>query len=221
MKYELILFDLDGTLIDTLEAISKVINMTMKEMNLKNYSLEESREYIGYGVKGIVDRIFYVEKYDDNKVNPKKMLEIIKKYYKVYFNYNVKLYDNIEILLDFINDNNIKMGIVTNKDNDLAVKTANENLSKWKFIEVVGANDDKHPRKPDPYGVNMISEKYNISKEKILFVGDMKVDVETAKNAKVDIVYCNWGFGAGKKEKDIDEKIKVSTVDELIEKIKK
>ena len=140
--------------------------MTMKEMNLKNYSLEESREYIGYGVKGIVDRIFYVEKYDDNKVNPKKMLEIIKKHYKVYFNYNVKLYDNIEILLYFINDNNIKMGIVTNKDNDLAVKTANENLSKWKFIEVVGANDDKHPRKPDPYGVNMISEKYNISKEK-------------------------------------------------------
>ena len=221
MIYELILFDLDGTLIDTLEAISKVINMTMKEMNLKNYSLEESREYIGYGVKGIVDRIFYVEKYDDNKVDYKKMLEIIKKYYKVYFNYNVKLYDNIEILLDFINDNNIKMGIVTNKDNDLAVKTANENLSKWKFIEVVGANDDKHPRKPAPYGVNMISEKYNISKEKILFVGDMKVDVETAKNAKVDIVYCTWGFGAGKKEKDIDEKIKVSTVEELIEKIKK
>ena len=66
MKYELILFDLDGTLIDTLEAISKVINMTMKEMNLKNYSLEDSREYIGYGVKGLVDRIFYVEKYDYN-----------------------------------------------------------------------------------------------------------------------------------------------------------
>ena len=102
MKYDLVLFDLDGTLTDTLGAISKIINVTMEEMGLKTYSKEESRKYIGYGVQGIVERIFEVEKYDKNKINSEKMLEIIRKYYKIYFNYNVKLYKDIDKLLNFL-----------------------------------------------------------------------------------------------------------------------
>ena len=220
MKYELVLFDLDGTLTDTLGAISKIINMAMEEMNLRTYSREESRKYIGYGVQGIVKRIFNAEKYDKNKINPERMLDIIRKHYKVYFNYDVKLYDGIERLLDFLQEDGIKRGIVTNKVHELAVKAVKENLSKWNFVEIIGADDEKYPKKPDPYGINLISNKYNISKDRVLFVGDMPIDIETAKNAEVDVIYCNWGFGADKNEEGIDEKIKVSNIDEIIEKIK-
>ena len=220
MKYDLVLFDLDGTLTDTLGAISKIINATMEEMGLKTYSKEESRKYIGYGVQGIVERIFEVEKYDKNKINSEKMLEIIRKYYKIYFNYNVKLYKDIDKLLNFLEKNEIKKGIVTNKDHDMAIKTVRENLSRWDFVEIIGADDEKYPRKLDPYGINLISGKYQIPKNKILFVGDMDVDIETAARAGVDIAYCKWGFGAAKNEKGIEEKIKVSSAWEIIEMIK-
>ena len=65
-----------------------------------------------------------------------------------------------------------------------------------------------------------MAQNLNISKEKILFVGDMLVDVNTAKNAGIDIVYCKWGFGEVKGEVGIDEDVKVSDVQEIIERIK-
>ncbi len=220
MKYDLVLFDLDGTLVDTLEAITKITNCAMEELGLKQYSLIEGRYLIGNGVPGIVEKVFEMEKYDENKISKQKMLEIIRKYYNIYFNYNVKLYDGIDKLLNFLKENNIKFGIVTNKDQDLANETVKENFLNWNFLEIIGTDDTKHPRKPDPYGVNYFSEKYNIEKNRILFVGDMMVDVKTAQNSKVDLCYCNWGFGASKDETGIDETVKVNTVEDIIRKIK-
>ena len=82
MKYDLVLFDLDGTLVDTLEAITKITNCAMEELGLKQYSLIEGRHLIGNGVPGIVEKVFEMEKYDENKISKEKMLEIIRKYYK-------------------------------------------------------------------------------------------------------------------------------------------
>lgn len=220
MKYELVLFDLDGTLVNTLEAITKTVNSAMVELGLEQYSLKESNNLIGNGVQGIVDKIFEIKKYSESEITKVKMKEIIRKYYMIYFNFNVRLYDNIDKLLDFLSENNIKMGIITNKDQDLAKKTVEENLKKWKFIEIIGSNDEKYPRKPNPYNVNKLSEKFKINKNKILFIGDMKIDIDTAKNSNVDIVYCNWGYGALKNEEGISENIKVNTVDEIIEILK-
>lgn len=220
MKYKLVLFDLDGTLVNTLEAICKSVNEAFTEMNLKTYTLAEGQNLIGHGVEGIVEKVFLMESYDENKINKDTMKKIIRKYYEIYFNYNVKLYEGIEKLLNFLVENNIKIGIVTNKDQKLAEETVKNNLYKWNFIEVIGANDKKYKRKPDPCSINYILEKYNINREDTLFVGDMIVDVETAKNANIDIVYCNWGFGASKNEKNIDENIKVNNVDQIINKIK-
>lgn len=219
MKYELVLFDLDGTLTNTLSAICKIINTTMEELNLKQYSLEETGRFIGHGIQGIVEKIFEAGHYDRAVIDPEKMLEIIRKNYKKYYNYNVELYDGIGGLLDFLTENKIKMGIVTNKDHQLALETVEKNLSKWNFIEIIGAKDGEYPRKPDPYGINLISKKYSIPKSKILYAGDMSVDIRTAENAGVDVVYCNWGFGAAQQEKGINEEIRVSSPEEMIKRI--
>ena len=220
MKYKLVLFDLDGTLTDTLEAIAKSVNSAFEELNLKTYSLEECSELIGNGIAGIADKVFAMEKYDENTITPEVMKEILRKHYGKHYNYNVKLYGGIEKLLDFLEENNIKVGIVTNKDHGLALDTVEKNLAKWKFVDIIGASDKEHPRKPSSYGIDKISEETGIGKEEILYVGDMDVDVQTAKNSGVDIVYCNWGFGKLKGEKNIPESIKVDTVNEIIEKIK-
>ena len=161
-----------------------------------------------------------MEKYDENTVTPEMMKKILRKHYSKHYNYNVKLYEGIDKLLDFLEENNIEAGIVTNKDHELALDTVKKNLSKWKFVDIIGASDKEHPRKPSSYGIDKISEETGIGKEEILYVGDMDVDVQTAKNSGVDIVYCNWGFGKLKGEKNIPESIKVDTVNEIIEKIK-
>ncbi|MDO5089809.1 MAG: HAD family hydrolase [Leptotrichiaceae bacterium] len=220
MKYNLILFDLDGTLVNTLEAIAKSGNSAFEELGLKTYPVDYFNNLIGHGVNGIVDKIFNIENYDKSGIDKEKVKETVRKYYKRYFDYNVCLYTEIDRLMDFLEENNIKKGIVTNKDQELALKTTESRLSRWSFTDIIGADDSKYPRKPDPYGINKISEKLGMSKEKILYAGDMEVDVETAHNAGIDIVYCNWGFGNRKGEKNIPEIIKVSDVNKFIEKIK-
>ena len=78
--------------------------------------------------------------------------------------------------MDFLEENDIKKGIVTNKEHELAVNTAKNLLGKWKFEDIIGSDDKKHPRKPDSYGVDKISKETNIPKNRILYVGDMEVD---------------------------------------------
>ena len=122
MKYKLVLFDLDGTLTDTLEAIAKSVNSAFEELNLKTYSLAECSRLIGNGIAGIADKVFAMEKYDENTVTPEIMKKILRKHYSKHYNYNVKLYEGSDKLLDFLEENNIEAGIVTNKDHELEKK---------------------------------------------------------------------------------------------------
>ena len=123
-------------------------------------------------------------------------------------------------MLDFLEQNGVKKGIVTNKDHETALSAVDKKLSKWKFDGIFGSNEKEYPNKPNPYNVDKMAQNLNISKEKILFIGDMLVDVNTAKNAGIDIVYCKWGFGEVKGEDGIDEDVKVPGVQEIIERIK-
>ena len=218
MKYELVIFDLDGTLMDTSKSITKTVNSAMEELGKKQYSINECVKFVGGGVSGLARNILGKEKYED--VTNEEMEKVIRKYYDIYFDYGVEPYEGIPELLDFLEQNGVKKGIVTNKDHETALSAADKKLSKWKFDGIFGSNEKEYPNKPNPYNVDKMAQNLNILKEKILFVGDMLVDVNTAKNAGIDIVYCKWGFGEVKGEVEIDEDVKVSNVQEIIEKIK-
>ena len=218
MKYDLVIFDLDGTLMDTSKSITKTVNSAMEELGKKQYSIDECVKFVGGGVSGLARNILGKEKYTD--VTNEEMEKVIRKYYDIYFDYGVEPYEGIPELLDFLEQNGVKKGIVTNKDHETALSAVDKKLSKWKFDGIFGSNEKEYPNKPNPYNVDKIAQNLNISKEKILFVGDMLVDVNTAKNAGIDIVYCKWGFGEVKGEDWIDEDVKVSSVQEIIERIK-
>ena len=218
MKYDLVIFDLDGTLMDTSKSITKTVNSAMDELGKKQYSANECVKFVGGGVSGLARNILGKEKYDD--VTNEEMEKVIRKYYDIYFDYGVEPYEGILELLDFLEQNGVKKGIVTNKDHETALSAVDKKLSKWKFDGIFGSNEKEYPNKPNPYNVDKMAQNLNISKEKILFVGDMLVDVNTAKNAGIDIVYCKWGFGEIKGEVGIDEDVKVSSVQEIIERIK-
>ena len=218
MKYDLVIFDLDGTLMDTSKSITKTVNSAMEELGKKQYSIDECVKFVGGGVSGLARNILGKEKYTD--VTNEEMEKVIRKYYDIYFDYGVEPYEGIPELLDFLEQNGVKKGIVTNKDHETALFAVDKKLSKWKFDGIFGSNEKEYPNKPNPYNVDKMAQNLNISKEKILFVGDMLVDVNTAKNAGIDIVYCKWGFGEVKGEDGIDEDVKVSSVQEIIERIK-
>ena len=218
MKYDLVIFDLDGTLMDTSKSITKTVNSAMEELGKKQYSANECVKFVGGGVSGLARNILGKEKYED--VTNEEMEKVIRKYYDIYFDYGVEPYEGIPELLDFLEQNGVKKGIVTNKDHQTALSTVDKKLSKWKFDGIFGSNEKEYPNKPNPYNVDKMAQNLNISKEKILFVGDMLVDINTAKNAGIDIVYCKWGFGEIKEEDGIDEDVKVSSVQEIIERIK-
>ena len=218
MKYDLVIFDLDGTLMDTSKSITKTVNSAMEELGKKQYSIDECVKFVGGGVSGLARNILGKEKYDD--VTNEEMEKVIRKYYDIYFDYGVEPYEGIPELLDFLEQNGVKKGIVTNKDHETALSAVDKKLSKWKFDGIFGSNEKEYPNKPNPYNVDKMAQNLNISKEKILFVGDMLVDVNTAKNAGIDIVYCKWGFGEVKGEIGIDEDVKVSDVQEIMKRIK-
>ena len=218
MKYDLVIFDLDGTLMNTSKSITKTVNSAMEELGKKQYSIGECVKFVGGGVSGLARNILGKEKYED--VTKEEMEKVIRKYYNIYFDYGVEPYEGIPELLDFLEKNGVKKGIVTNKDHKTALSAVDKKLSKWKFDGIFGSNEKEYPNKPNPYNVDKMAQNLNISKEKILFVGDMLVDVNTAKNAGIDIVYCKWGFGEVKGEDGIDEDVKVSSVQEIIERIK-
>ena len=218
MKYDLVIFDLDGTLMDTSKSITKTVNSAMEELGKKQYSTNECVKFVGGGVSGLARNILGKEKYDD--IMNEEMEKVIRKYYDIYFDYGVEPYEGIPELLDFLEQNGVKKGIVTNKDHETALSAVDKKLSKWKFDGIFGSNEKEYPNKPNPYNVDRMAQNLNISKEKILFVGDMLVDVNTAKNAGIDIVYCKWGFGEVKGEIGIDEDVKVSDVQEIMKRIK-
>ena len=218
MKYDLVIFDLDGTLMDTSKSITKTVNSAMEELGKKQYSIDECVKFVGGGVSGLARNILGKEKYED--VTNEEMEKVIRKYYDIYFDYGVEPYKGIPELLDFLEQNGVKKGIVTNKDHETALSAVDKKLSKWKFDGIFGSNEKEYPNKPNPYNVDRMAQNLNISKEKILFVGDMLVDVNTAKNAGIDIVYCKWGFGEVKGEIGIDEDVKVSDVQEIMKRIK-
>ena len=218
MKYDLVIFDLDGTLMDTSKSITKTVNSAMEELGKKQYSIDECVKFVGGGVSGLARNILGKEKYED--VTNEEMEKVIRKYYDIYFDYGVEPYEGIPEFLDFLEQNGVKKGIVTNKDHETALSAVDKKLSKWKFDGIFGSNEKEYPNKPNPYNVDRMAQNLNISKEKILFVGDMLVDVNTAKNAGIDIVYCKWGFGEVKGEIGIDEDVKVSDVQEIMKRIK-
>ena len=194
MSFKMAIFDLDGTLVDSLEAISKLANLAFEEMGMDTYSLEMSRTLIGHGVAGIADKALPEGSSPELK---EKLVAAIRKYYEKYWDYNLHLYSGISELLDRLTEKGILLAINTNKDQRFADETVEKTLKKWGFTNIIGAVDGK-PRKPKPDGIETILREHGIKKEEALYIGDMRVDVETAKNAGVFSVFCEWGFGSSK-----------------------
>ena len=191
MKENGFIFDLDGTLIDSLTDIALCANIVLKEFNMPSHEISEYKYFVGGGAEVLVNNA--LPKNSSNELN-KKVLQRFKEVYDSELHYNTKPYDGIYNLLDLLLERNIKVGILSNKPHEFTIKYVDEFFSKYtNILEVHGSKEDI-PKKPNPQAAIAIANIFEIHPENIYFVGDSDVDMQTAKNSNMKAVGVSWGF---------------------------
>ena len=189
MRFDTVIFDLDGTLLNTLEDLADCVNHTMKVFGYPERTIDEVRRFVGNGIGMLVKRA--VPDYVDDE-QYQTVFDEFKKYYTDNCQIKTKPYDGIVKLINELHQRGIKIAIVTNK-NQMAVNELNKKYFNGIINVAVGDNGVRE-RKPSPEPVKEALKLLNSKAENTIYVGDSEVDVATAKNAGLFGVYVTWGF---------------------------
>lgn len=220
LRKKAVIFDMDGTLLNTLEDIGDSVNTVLKKYKLPTHTIEQYRYFVGSGIEHLMEIALPEELRD--KASVEKYLTELKVVYRGNLNTKSKLYDGIPKLLDKLTKRNIVLGVFTNKPHQFALECDAEFLSKWDF-EVNGVNE-KYPPKPDTAGVLDIAKRLGAEPEDCLYIGDTNIDMKTANNAGMTAVGVKWGFRCEKELWNSGAKFVVDKPEEILgilEEIKK
>jgi phosphoglycolate phosphatase len=188
--YKTIVFDLDGTLLDTLDDLTDATNAALTAYSFPNRTREEVRSFIGDGVVKLMQRACGMENYSEFD----GLLWAFRNHYKEHCADKTKAYDGVLELLRVLKERGIKTAILSNKT-DFAVKQLNKIYFDGLLIEAVGENEAAGIRKkPAPDALFAVMERLGASAEETLYVGDSEVDIQTAANAGVACLSVTWGF---------------------------
>lgn len=191
MKYKGIIFDLDGTLLDSLSDLCDSMNSVLLQHTFPLHEVETFKKLLGNGLKNLVSLSIPEEQRTERLVARchKDMLEL---YGKNCTNKTVP-YDGIPALLDALTERNVEMAVFSNKGEELAQHIVKSLLGDWSFNAVIGKTSDVL-RKPNPQKALKIAQLFGLSSTEILFVGDSDIDIKTAHNAGMCSVAVSWGF---------------------------
>ncbi|MDE7162775.1 MAG: HAD family hydrolase [Clostridia bacterium] len=187
--YKAVIFDLDGTLLDSLNDILFILNNTLEHFGLPQITREQAKNYIGNGARELVRLAIGSE----NAHRLDEILAYYKKEYALSDNKLASLYDGEEAALCAFKERGVKIAILTNKPHAAAMRANGIFFKKFGFDLILGQTDGI-ALKPAPDAVYKIVEELRVKKEECLFVGDGETDVETAKNAGMDCVSVLWGY---------------------------
>ena len=191
VKYEAVIFDLDGTLLDTLEDLSDSMNAVLRQLNYPTHPTAEYRYFVGDGMMELARRVLPTDRRDDVTVLLSKQL--MTEEYNRRWNVKTKPYLGIAEMLDALTMAAVPMAIFSNKPDSFTQMMVPVLLPRWKFHLILGARPGV-PVKPDPQGAIEIAETLEISPERILYVGDTNTDMCTATAAGMHAVGVTWGF---------------------------
>ncbi len=188
MKYDTVIFDLDGTLLNTLEDLADSTNYALKIMGYPERSIDEVRRFVGNGIRKLIERAVPE---DISPSDTEKTLDCFKEYYALHNLDNTKPYDGITTLVKVLKDNGIKTGIVSNKIHSSVLALRDRFFSN---IDVAIGDMPGLSTKPSPDSCLLAMKELGSSRECTLYVGDSDVDIDTAKNAGIDCMSVLWGF---------------------------
>lgn len=189
MKYKAIIFDLDGTLTDTLEDLFLSVNHALRSCSLPERSLDEVRKFVGNGVRKLIERS--VPEGTKSTVL-EKCFEAFRAHYVIHCQDHTCLYPGIATLLMTLHARGYRMAVVSNK-----LQTGVDELARTFFkgvIDVAIGEQQGIPRKPEPDMVEAALRQLGVSKEEAIYIGDSDVDLQTASNAGLPCISVLWGF---------------------------
>ena len=179
MKYQAVIFDLDGTLLDTLEDLANAGNRVLHAEGFPVYSVDEYRYFVGDGLQSLVERILPEEKRSRD----------YGKNWKV----KTRLYGGIDSMLDDLVNRQIRLNVLSNKPQDFTEACVHYFLSDWPFFNVFGQRSGR-PKKPDPAGALELARLLGIDPSEVLYLGDTATDMITAQAAGMIPIGALWGF---------------------------
>lgn len=209
MKFNTVIFDLDGTLLNTLDDLCDSVNFTMRRFGRQERTLDEVRCFVGSGLRELMRKCLGKTSADEET---DMFLAVFKEHYAENLNNKTAPYNGIPALLAKLKDNNIKIGIVSNKA-DAALKK----LCALYFPEADTAAGEKEGvlRKPSPDGVFAALKDMSADIASAVYVGDSEVDIMTARNARLPVISVTWGFRDKEVLKKLNPDYMVDTAEEL------
>ncbi len=189
---KLVIFDFDGTLVDTITDAGICFNKALDFYGFKTYDLEDYGKVVGGNLETIFSKL--LDKKNRTEENIKKLKDKYREIYLSYDKPNTKPFEGILELLLNLNEQGVMLAINTNKAQNLTESLCQKFFSEISFVDVIGYAEER-PCKPDPSGILEIIKKAKTTLENTLYVGDGKTDIETATNANVDCAFVTWGQG--------------------------
>lgn len=191
MPYQAAIFDLDGTLIDSVRDIAEAMNRSLTAMGYPIHPVEQYNHFIGEGVKVLAERALPAHAQDDASIE--RFLDGYREDYLQHWNVHTTIYDGIPQFLARMVAAHIPMGVLSNKPDKATRICAEHYFPRIPFIAVFGQRDGL-PRKPDPQVALEIAAAMNVAPADCVFVGDTAVDMQTAVAAGMFPAGVSWGF---------------------------
>lgn len=189
MKYKLAIFDMDGTILNTLDDLADSTNYALRGNGLPERTIEEVRRFVGNGIRKLIERAVPAGT-EVSQID--RVHESFTAYYKVHCADRTRPYEGIIELVRDLRAAGCMTAVVSNKA-DYGVQTLCRDYFPGLFDMAVGEREGIR-KKPSPDSVNEVLEKLSVARADAVYIGDSDVDIETAKNAGLDCISVEWGF---------------------------
>lgn len=217
--YRCCIFDLDGTLVNSIYALNHTINLTLAHYGLKAIDEEHTKQFVGDGANKLVERaLIYsgdreLEHYED-------AVEVYAHLFKEHCMYRMEAYDGIRELLEYLKEQKIKAAVLSNKPHERTKDTVRGVFGDGCF-DLVSGEREGIPRKPDPAGALWSADQLGIKPSECLYLGDTNTDMMTGQAAGMDTAGVTWGFRDRKELEAFHPRYLVDSPEEVISILKK
>ena len=191
MRYKLVIFDLDGTLLDTIDDLKEAVNHAMSLRGFPTFTRDEVMAMVGHGARNLMRKALPVGHKDDDMVDA--AYNDFRAYYITHIDVHTKPFPGIHDLLTQLHQEGMLLAVASNKFQEGTEHLIKEFFPKIPFVAILGGRPG-FPLKPDPEIVNEVLRKAGIKKKDAVMVGDSDTDIETAANGGIRGIAVNWGY---------------------------
>ncbi len=211
--YKACIFDLDGTLTDTLDSLTFSVNESLQEMKLPKITEDQCRLFVGNGARVLMEKALEAAGADPAE-RIEEAMEVYGRIFDANCTYHVIPYEGIREMLDTLKNGNVSLAVLSNKPHRQTVHVV-ESIFGTGYFQQIQGQQEGIPRKPDPTAVLQTAKKLHVRPEETLYVGDSEVDIATGNAANMKTIGVTWGFRSREALKEAGAKWIVDTPGEI------